>query len=238
MQQLNGRATAVSRYVLFEAYDRVEGDLVKTVQAAADRSENPVLKGWVFELRQLHTVKKVLTNNSEDNSSKKSLKSKEGLFFQPVSEASFDGKKLTKEKEVDVKSGTIIWCMKWNQGCFDVAFFKNDTLMTLQFTLARSHSLKLQYIRDLKNAIENCSGTSVGSVIHVGVVSNDNVQGFNFVDIEGAGRGGSTWTSDFAVKTYKSSVLEVAAMQDDCFETSCPCGQHDVNTKKRRLESE
>eukprot|EP00980_Cylindrotheca_fusiformis_P024906 scaffold12690_cov177-Cylindrotheca_fusiformis.AAC.3 len=64
MQQFKGYATAVSRYVLFEAYHRVAGDLVKAVQAAADMSENPALIGWAFELRQLHTIKTVLTNNS------------------------------------------------------------------------------------------------------------------------------------------------------------------------------
>eukprot|EP00980_Cylindrotheca_fusiformis_P008543 scaffold1813_cov109-Cylindrotheca_fusiformis.AAC.1 len=36
MQQLKGCATAVSRYVLFEAYDRVAGDLVQAVQTAAN----------------------------------------------------------------------------------------------------------------------------------------------------------------------------------------------------------
>jgi len=40
-----------------------------------------------------------------------------GLSFRPTSEADFD--------EADgasgvVQDGAVIWCLKWNQGCFDV----------------------------------------------------------------------------------------------------------------------
>eukprot|EP00980_Cylindrotheca_fusiformis_P007995 scaffold1705_cov63-Cylindrotheca_fusiformis.AAC.1 len=172
MQQFKGYATAVSRYVLFEAYDRVEGKLVKAVQLAAEKSQNPALKGWAFELRQLQTIKTVLTNNSRHNSPKRSLRSTGGFLFRPVKngEASFDGNQLTNDEKVDLKSGTIIWCTKWNQRCFDVAFFKKHTLMTLQFTIAETHTIKIQFIKDLRNAIEKHRGVLVNHFIHVGVV--------------------------------------------------------------------
>ncbi|CAB9513157.1 hypothetical protein SEMRO_575_G169280.1 [Seminavis robusta] len=157
MQQFKGRTAAVSKYVLFEAYEKVEGRLVSAVNAAAEHSDNPTLKGWAFELEQLHAIKTVFTKNSTKNSVKKLLTSKEGLCFKPVEngEVSYDGNKLSYSPETEFESGTIIWCMKWNQGCFDAAFFKDEVLLTLQFTVAGDHSLKVQYISDLKNAIEN-----------------------------------------------------------------------------------
>ncbi len=34
-----------------------------------------------------------------------------------------------------VQEDTVIWCLKWNhQDCFDAAFYKDKTLLTLQFT--------------------------------------------------------------------------------------------------------
>eukprot|EP00980_Cylindrotheca_fusiformis_P025762 scaffold14568_cov67-Cylindrotheca_fusiformis.AAC.1 len=172
MQQFKGYSTAVSRYVLFEAYDRVEGKLVKAVQISAEKSQNPALKGWAFELRQLQTIKTVLTNNSQHNCPKRSLRSTGGFLFRPVKngEASFDGNQLTNDEKVDLKSGTIIWCTKWNQRCFDVAFFKKHTLMTLQFTNAETHTIKIQFIKDLRNAIEKHRGVLVNHFIHVGLV--------------------------------------------------------------------
>eukprot|EP00980_Cylindrotheca_fusiformis_P004553 scaffold970_cov65-Cylindrotheca_fusiformis.AAC.2 len=248
MQQFRGYTSAVSLHVLFEAYDRMEGNkLVKAVQVAAEKSDNPVLKGWAFELQQLHTIKTVLTANSRGNSPKQSfLRSEEGLCFQPVKngEASFDGNQLIKDENVDLKSGTIIWCMKWNnQGCFDVAFFKNNTLMTLQFTLASSHSLKLQYIRDLKNAIEKkncCSGTTVGSVIHVGVVGSNVFRGFSFNDPEGLGRHSQETRQEFTLETYKSSELIVESggrNQSESF-GAIHLGNLVVYTRKRQFKSE
>eukprot|EP00980_Cylindrotheca_fusiformis_P021564 scaffold8412_cov155-Cylindrotheca_fusiformis.AAC.1 len=240
MQQLNGRATAVSRYVLFEAYDRVEGDLVKAVQAAADMSENPALIGWAFELRQLHTIKTVLTNNSRllFFFPKMFLKSKEGLCFRPLKngEASFDGNKLIKHNNRNLNSGTIIWCMKWNQGCFDFAFFKKGTLMTLQFTVAAEHTLKVQFIKDLRNAIEENSSVSVNNFIHIGVVGgNDDVlREFMFQTPEGLGRRSNGTRRDFTLKTYKSSELVIQRSRNESF-AATSLGDYEVYTRKREL---
>jgi len=241
MQQFNGFTTAVSRYVLFEAFDRVEDRLVGAVQAAAINSGNPALKGWAFELQQLHTIKTVLRNNSVDNCLLKSLKSNEGLCFQPVKggEAKFDGNELLMSPGVVLNSGTLIWCMKWNQGCYDVAFFKGNTLLTLQFTVSGAHSLKLQYIEALKDEIER-KRFEVETFIHVGVVGGDDANAFNefrFQDAEGGGR--SKRVLDFTVRTYKSSALisSDGEEQEECL-TATHLGDEQVYTKKRPLESD
>ena len=245
MQQFKGRTTAVSRYVLFEAFDMVDERLAKAVQAAADQSKNPALKGWAFELKQLNIIKSALKSNSLPDCLEKIVKSNEGLCFQPVKngEASFDGNDISKKDGVELKSGTIIWCMKWNQGCFDVAFFKDSTLLTLQFTVAGDHSLKIQFIRALRDAIESSpGGLEVKTCIHVGVVGgNENTfKEFIFKHPEGAGRSTSTWDLDFTVKTYKASALVVAmeGEEQERFEATTALGDIEVYTKKRALNGE
>eukprot|EP00980_Cylindrotheca_fusiformis_P020903 scaffold7923_cov107-Cylindrotheca_fusiformis.AAC.3 len=241
MQQLKRCATAVSRYLLFEAYDRVEGDLVQAVQTAANMSIKPVLEGWAFELRQLHTIKTVLKANSRESSPKQSLRSEEGLCFHPAKngEASFDGNTLIKHNNRNLNSGTIIWCMKWNQGCFDFAFFKNHALLTLQFTVAAENTLKVQFIKDLRKAIEKNSSVSVDNFIHVGVVGgNDDVlREFRFQNPEELGRPGNGTRHDFILKTYKSSELEleIGGSRNESFEAT-PLRDYMVYTRKRELE--
>ena len=239
MQQFKGRTAAVSRYVLYEAYEKMEGRIVSAVEAAAKKSDNPALKGWAFELDQLHTIKTVFKNNSIKDSLKKVLKSKEGLSFQPVEngEVSFDGEELSKSPQTEFESGTIIWCMKWNQGCFDAAFFKDEVLLTLQFTVAGDHSLKVQYIRDLKNVIESSLGKEIKAFHHVAVVGGNAsaFDNFRFKDPEGVGRDGPAWKRDFTLKTHKASPLvpmEVGELNGDHFEAAYLCDV-DVHTRKR-----
>ncbi|KAG7341141.1 hypothetical protein IV203_023092 [Nitzschia inconspicua] len=239
VQQFKGRTAAVSRYVLFEAYEKMEGKLVSAVKAAAEHSDNPALKGWAFELEQLHTIKTVFKNNSTKNSVKQLLISKEGLCFQPVEngEVSFDGKKLSNSPDTEFESGTIIWCMKWNQGCFDAAFFKDEVLLTLQFTVGSDHSLKVQYISDLKNAIENRLEKDIKAFHHVAVVGGNAsaFDNFCFKDPEGAGRNGAGWNLDFTVKTHKASPLvpkDVMEPGRDQFEAAHLCDTN-VYTRKR-----
>ena len=49
-----------------------------------------------------------------------------------------------------------------------MAFYKDESLVTLQFTTQSQHSLKLQYIRRLRNALMD-KGIPVKKVVHVGV---------------------------------------------------------------------
>eukprot|EP00980_Cylindrotheca_fusiformis_P020374 scaffold7403_cov122-Cylindrotheca_fusiformis.AAC.4 len=109
--------------------------------------------------------------------------------------------------------------MKWNQGCFDFAFFKKQTLMTLQFTIAEKHTLKIQFIKDLRNAIEENSSVSVINFIHVGVVGgNDDVlRKFMFQNPEGLGRRSNGTRRDFTLKTYKSSELVIQRSRNESF---------------------
>lgn len=67
---------------------------------------------------------------------------------------------------------SVIWCLKWNRGCFDVAFYIDTTLVTVQFTLQEEHSLKPNYIRGLRKALMDKS-MAVDKSVHIGVRKND-----------------------------------------------------------------
>jgi hypothetical protein len=68
--------------------------------------------------------------------------------------------------------GTIIWCKKWNQGCFDVAHYDDATLVALQFATAATHSLKFVCIRRLRKALLDL-GLTLTRIVHVGVRKGD-----------------------------------------------------------------
>jgi hypothetical protein len=115
---------------------------VKAVKAAAVWSKNPAMKGWAFELEQIELIHMSFESNLSrqnmwtrwwwtwwDQEHRRFITNKQGLSFRPDSEIEFDEENLTTIG--DVQDGTIIWCLKWNQGCFDVAFYKEKTLFTL-----------------------------------------------------------------------------------------------------------
>ena len=127
--------------------------------------------------------------------------------------------------------------MKWNQGCFDAAFFKDEVLLTLQFTVAGDHSLKVQYISDLKNAIEKSLDQEIKAFHHVAVVGGNAsaFDNFRFKDPEGVGRPGAAWNLDFTVKTHKASPLvpkDAGELDRDQFEAAHLCDTN-VYTRKR-----
>jgi hypothetical protein len=158
-----GKCTAVSRYILMQAYERCGTDMVDAVTMAANATDNPVLKGWAFELEQLEVIKKVLKTELETTS----VVSDNSFAFRPSHEAHYDGENLKwKHSQTGV---TVIWCMLWNQGCFDVAIhFEEGTLVTIQFTISSEHSLKLAYVTALRKALKD-SDRSVQRVVHIGV---------------------------------------------------------------------
>jgi hypothetical protein len=124
MQQFERVCTPLSKYVLFCAYEKCKSALVKSVRAAANSSRNPALQGWAFELEQIDLIRLSYESHKENPVyATNGL----GLSFCPTSQAEFNETGLTSGV---VPDGTVIWCQKWNQGCFDVAFYINDTLIT------------------------------------------------------------------------------------------------------------
>lgn len=122
------------------------------MRAAASASGNPSLKGWAFELEQIDLIR---LSFESGEIYPQSVTNEKGLIFRPRLQAEFNE---TNVISANVENDTVIWCLKWNQGCFDVAFYMNETLITIQFTVRAKHSLNLGYVRKLRGTRTNgCS---------------------------------------------------------------------------------
>ena len=105
-----------------------------------------------------------------------------------------------------------IWCSKWNQGSFDVAFYVKPNLFTMNFTVSESHSLKINPLRDLKDPLEN-SSKKVSSYTHIGVVEEKaKCDSFSFDKAEGVGK--STAKAEFSIRTARSLRLASKKVTD------------------------
>jgi hypothetical protein len=241
----------VSEYVLRRAYSKCGGMLAESVAAAANSTKNPTLLDWAFELAELDKIQRALAQNqqSERASQWASIQAaiheeivpsrnrfppfpppttggKNKLIFFPQSEAKFNGTMIIGK----VQDGTVIWCEKWNQGCFDVAFYINSRLVTVQISSRQtSHSLKLQYVKKLRKALlqKNVALPADVDVVHLSVVKGG-VEGFFFGDAEGAGQATRRMKRAFHVKVMESPELVVARVRRGA--SVC-----DIDTETRRV---
>ena len=86
-----------------------------------------------------------------------------GKASVPNATLSFDGASLNGL--VPANTDIVIWCVKWNQGCFDIGFHQDGVLATVQFIVADEHSMKIECIRHLKNVLEE-GGANVPTIAH------------------------------------------------------------------------
>mmetsp|Transcript_29506 Transcript_29506/g.43523 ORF Transcript_29506/g.43523 Transcript_29506/m.43523 type:complete len:359 (-) Transcript_29506:148-1224(-) len=124
MQKFGSHCSPLSKNVLFHAYEKCRGRLVKAVHAAAESTGNPALRGWAFELEQINLIR----TSIEDSEGKVDATNSKGWSFRPTSEAEFDEQKF-KTFSIVGSGVVVIWCLKWNQGCFDVAFYTTERLL-------------------------------------------------------------------------------------------------------------
>jgi len=139
------RAFPVSKYVLHLAYEKCRSKLVKAFGIAARMAGNPVLQGWAFEMEQIHLIRLAIQAN-------KPLVSADRTVILPtgcsIGKATF--KNIIILDETENSNSFVIECLSWNQGCFDIALYHLGELVTIQFTTAPAHSLKISYINLLK----------------------------------------------------------------------------------------
>lgn len=239
MQQFGMRCTPLSRYVLFYAYDHCKEELVKSVRAAANAVDNPALKGWAFELEQIELIRLSLESPEAFPSF---VTNGRGFSFRPLKKIDFGSRILTTEFDTIPTEGTVIWCLKWNQGFFDAAYYQDTTLITLQFTVSEEHTLKPAYIRKLRDALVE-KGATIDNVVHVGVSTADSFQ-FE-VDTAGTGRQHTKdQHPDFTINACHSGPLskQVAVRQDFIFQAKFPAVLEKVpmwplaTTKKRKAK--
>ena len=220
MQCLNGKIFPVSRYIMYVAYTHCKEELVHKMKAVAYESDNPVMKGWAFELEQLHIVFHQVEAGCPVSNSDKNL-------LLPVTKGAvvvYDGKTLVDsnpEKKILVENSNepfLIKCSKWNQGCFDIAFVIGKHLITVNFTICASHSLKVWFIRELKESLKDAN-RSVNSITHVAVVNDsDTLNEFQFGEAEGCGYNGGhrlyTIKTARAMKLVKPDMAELGTAEN------------------------
>lgn len=181
LQRLDGKVFPVSKYFLYKAYRACRDEIASSLKTAADAANNPAMKGWAFELEQLEIVAAEMESSNSVTDSVTSP-----TLVVPISNtwAEYDGIQVQGKPPSDVFS---IRCTKWNQGCFDLAFYFQGHLLTVNFTISTSHSLKVQYLRWLKHALEVAHKT-VNKMTHIAVVPDrDTRKSFTFDKPEGNG---------------------------------------------------
>lgn len=190
----------VSRYVMLKAYEKCGQELVKAVRAASDATKNPVLRGFAFELEQIDLLER-------SRKVKKAVANETSTIVLPTSgeKAIYDGYHLSNLPQ---GSSFLIECLKWNQGCYDSALYHDQTLVTIQFTLQKTHTLKVSYIRCLIRALE-AAKKNVRDVSHVAIVEDRQIaEVFTFEEPEGVGFEDSS-NIEFEVDLLWSSKLSM-----------------------------
>ena len=154
----------MSKYVLLRAHQKCRSKLTDAVVEVADATDNRALCGWAFELKQKDIIRQALEANCS-RIFRMTVVNNSKLTFSPQSEANFDGKTIREE----VVSGSVVWCTKCNQALFDVAFYFDKTLVTLQFTVADHHDLNLKYMWTLRSALM-AKNVNITRLVHLGIV--------------------------------------------------------------------
>lgn len=197
-----GQAFPVSKYVLNQAYKECGDELVKNVKAAAEMTNNPALKGWAFELDQIDVVEKamepgrIVANSGGEKAT------------VPSATLSFDG--ISLSGLVPANTDIVIRCAKWNQGCFDIAFYQNGVLVTMQFTVSEKHSMKIEYIRHLIKALEEKGANVLTLTVTHHIFVFEEEQEPSTFQFTYEGEGYADGEPNLSIKIGKSKKLSVA----------------------------
>eukprot|EP00978_Attheya_sp_CCMP212_P035348 scaffold153277_cov26-Attheya_sp.AAC.3 len=222
----SGTAVPVSKYILHKAYDECRAELVKAVKAAADMTGNPALQGWAFELAQIEWINVVIENKQ------RGVKNASGDLVLPISPTIVTYNGLSLSGSTDAAS-FVIKCVKWNQGCFDIAFFHSNTLITIQFTVSPTHRVKLPFVWYLKEALEATDCVVGETVNHIATVEDETIlTNFNFIEPEL-----SSGSKAFTVALAKSSKLSehIPGAQDGTLNLEIGSRLRTVKCQERRI---
>ncbi len=169
-------AIPVSKYVLLWEYRYFRRDVANDISSTLGHAN---FMGWHFELSQYDIIRSACTVNkgckmilalevrlalqAKTDAKATGADKSSILRFCPQAETRFNGSAI----EDEVVSGTVLWNSNlWNQGCFDVAFYVDETIVTLQFADKDSRTLKVQYLNPLRAAILE-KGADVHRMVHV-----------------------------------------------------------------------
>jgi len=160
-----------SRYIVLKVAERVTSQLVQ-LALNSPMCDNPAWKGWVFQLNffaQLQNAVKggsglVLITPLRSTDTWPTPLKRQSYYRDPTD---LCGPKLTRpgveqyENKMQLKDYDWLIPTRWNQGCFDVIQILPNGLRVVQVTIAKTHSLKLRFVRKLVQQL-----TAVGFVVN------------------------------------------------------------------------
>ena len=132
MQYEKGATGPVSKYVTLKLESKVDLQFIN--EAKNILTDNPSFQGWIFELEVISKIKKDSGGRCKQ-------------FF--------DHTLITP----DMPDGTWLIPTKYNQGGFDLLFYKSKgQVEAVQITRAKKHVYKLKFLEPFVNAMKNVDG--------------------------------------------------------------------------------
>jgi len=199
----------ISKFVAMELSKKFEGKFLAEAKSHSISFVNPSWNGWVFQIDFFMQLRRAFEKKEDlvlHGSQKKSRGSQsfevnpnEKTTWKVPNQVEFKDAKdfqgatvvgdRTKEFEnaKSIKDGDWLIPLRWNQGCYDVAQLSDTTLRIVQVTIAKSHSLKLRFVRRLIDSLVSI-GFTFDTIEVVFVVPSEEVQHFKVlkVDVVGA----------------------------------------------------
>ena len=148
----DGNQYLVSHYVERRVALMNEHSFLRAASNLNIRYNNPAFDGWLLEFEFLSAVSSAsrgtrlltLSNQGKDFS----------LPVSSVQHVEWDG----TVKNPQLTGGTWLVPKRWNQGGYDAAFIHNGGVHFVQVTRAESHPLKVNYMKDLLDALGRLAG--------------------------------------------------------------------------------
>lgn len=158
-----GKGVFMSHYIARLLAEDCEYSFIRSATLQGQRNENPSFDGWVLEMDVIHCLRKGLKEKF-----KKSKKDADGnKTFEQDFDLSYvcsDPVSFYHLEDIDVasslKPNKWVFPLKFNQGGYDAVQLKqeSDTVWCLRFiqiTHASTHPLKLQYMQQFHDYLQD-----------------------------------------------------------------------------------
>jgi len=182
----NGTVDIQSRYIALYLSKKYEAHFIAEARKHIMSSTNPSWDGWVFQMDFFYQLRMALNHcrsfilYDKDNTKIEWKVPRQVEYLIPDN---LKGAKLKKKGPEQFANRYTIqpddWLIptKWNQGCYDAAQLLDNALRIVQVTRAKTHSLKLRFVRHLIAALVSI-GFTIEDVEIVVVVPKEQVVNF------------------------------------------------------------
>jgi len=147
-----------SRFIMLRVAESTANQLVESARNSA-MVDNPAWIGWVFQLEFFGHLHFAIQNKLDltlstpgDINVKWNTKNGAKHYLEPTDLCGEQMKVPGPQRfvnKLNIRAGDWLIPTKWNQGCFDVLQVCAGTLRVVQVTVAKTHSLKLRFVRQV-----------------------------------------------------------------------------------------